>query len=284
MLECVSEISANSIVTVMGMHEMEGRRWVVEVAPGLWTHGIPSNVVNTTQETLSMKGFTAGLALKREFSPHWGVGFLGAVARQSGASTFKGQSGLAPPEASPGVPGGAGFAGGQDKDAYADVAALMFTYDPFTDNEGFRMPISFGPMYVSQGLTFEHRFTNPNNGRAQTEKMLVKDSFWGPVGDVSLDFLLFKKLRVMPGLFFGGRVPKKGIDTEDWTTKDPNPIYDYTVDQNGTRYRFPRKVPGSNSVGSMHLGVLYRPWNLTFLMYFESGKTYALKWTRKFGA
>ena len=300
--ECTSQIGFTSLVSVLGMHDMEEGRWVIQAAPGLWnvtggfqasaggnnvgvpTRALPPDPYLYGAEYIKPHGYDGSLAIKREFSPNWGLGLMGSFASENGNSSITQGSGLAPDAAYNGTPGGAGFMGGTYSNIFANEVALMATWDPFANPNGFRMPISFGPYVEWSGENFSHSFVNPNNGQAQAESAAVRQTEVGALANISFDFLLFKNLRVMPALLIG-YVPQK------------NDNYNYVVSQAGAVTSYPWNTVGGGHVSMPYVTMTYRPWDLSvnyvFLgdLSFLAGNTdpqmkfsnYSITMTKKFG-
>lgn len=282
-----------SLFPVASMHDMAGKKWTFAVAPGIWD--IKKIVIlngQTPNEALcpaggcsksttfpsGLHGWVLGAALKREVSAHWGYGVLVGIARQTKPMELKSyQSSLMPPEASSGTAGGAGAPGGEFSEVNGNSIAFLVTYDPFTDPDRFRMPVSIGPFFASQGFKFKNAFTNPNNGRAQEESVDFKRSFGGIMANISFDFIFFKSLRVSPGFIIG-----MGSGTR-------SPSYDYVVKQDvsGTKAYRTKLRDTRPEVGALYIELLYRPWGLSLSKPFipEGGYLEAttVKWTHKWG-
>ncbi len=291
--DCVTTISIDSLLPVIGMHDMQGDRWIVQVSPGYW---MADNVLVTKgQSTLGpqqaesgFRGYSGALAVKREFSPHWGAGLMGSFAVQQGQRDIGGITmDLAPTNANTSTPGGAGiFPGGTLKGIYGNQVAAVATYDPFS--EGFRLPISFGPYYLWQGYQFTHSFINPNNGAAQTESADVTYHSVGVVANVSADFVLFKKIRIAPALF-------AAATKLDFST--PLVSFNYKVTQNGIQksYSNAEYMMANYAIAYLNLG--YLPWSIDFNYVLINGiqtgsnndpvafksQVFSLTWTKKWG-
>jgi len=271
-------------MAVTSMHEMAGDRWVLTIAPGYWAGKISRPATaSTVQQTFphpvaSLSGYTMGLALKREFTAHWGAGIVGAISQQNGqSSALSDVANMAPDAAVTGTPGGAGFAGGNFKGLTGDFFALMLTFDPYSKPEGFRMPISIGPAYIVQSVQYTHTYVNPNNGKTQTEKATVNRNKSALFVNPSLDFLMFRNLRVMPGALFilagaGNKVP-----------------FDYKVAQAGSAEKtYPTTAKVASASASIYVSFLYRPWNLSFNYALPVAdlaviSQYSFTWTKKWG-
>ncbi len=199
--------------------------------------------------------------MKRELTAHWGLSGVFAYDRQlSPVDLGSYASGWAPDGVS-----GVGSPGGQFKNDNGGVAAFLVTYDPFTNPGGFRMPVSLGPFYGWQGLDFVN-----NISATDTESVNYRRSFAGVMGNISLDFLLFHDLRVIPGLLiFQGFASREAP-------------YTYVVDNNGTITNYPLKLTAAPSGGDPYVQFLWRPWNVAATASLLSGsEVYALTWSHK---
>lgn len=162
---------------------------------------------------------------------------------------------MAPTAANTGTAGGAGFAGGDISNVSGVTTGILVTYDPFENSEGFRLPMSIGPFWASQGFDFNNRFTNPNNGRSQEESVAFRRTFFGLVMNVSADFVVAKDFRLMPGMLYG-----MGF-------ADTDPTIDYVVTQNGAVTTYQNKLFDVRpKFGTPYFQVEYRPWNLIYAM------------------
>ncbi len=272
----IGEIGAQALggamLPVVPMHDMEGDRWILSVAPGYWTvtnispggDGCPNGSCGRNDGgyfPFSISGLSIAASLKREFTPHWGLSGIAAYEHQlSPVGLGSYTSGLQPNNVS-----GVGSPGGQFFNTNSGAAALMATYDPFTNPQGFRMPISFGPFYGMQGIGFKHDVSP-----TQTESANWRQSYIGVMANLSLDFLLFHDLRVMPGvLFFGGLTGQKSG-------------YAYVVNQNGAVTNYPGAIPSGSGGFDPYVQLLWRPWNLASTISLLSGaNVYALTWSHK---
>lgn len=278
--DCGFIVAANSALPVIGMHDMVGGRWVLEVAPAFWTMktGTGGQAVD-----VHPKGFAGSLALQREFSPRWGLGIVAATSRQSGEVTT-GQSLVnaiqAASDANAGTVGGAGSAGGTIKNMGGSYVALLATHDFFSDPEGFRLPVSFGVAMVQNRLDYSHEFTNPADGSLQRETMKIDHSGLGAVVNVSADFLVKEKLRVMPGFYLAHGLAYL-------------PAVEYKVQKNnGAVQTFSRDQTSTQAAPSLYLSFLWRPWNLGFTWNYTevalggnvtSNSIYSLHWAKRWG-
>lgn len=272
--DCVSGVAGDSLFSVMSMHDMEGGRWIFEASPGYVTGKIKGSDI--PRESLTVKGVTGAFAVKRELSPNWGVGMLGSFVKQSNENTLTTQSGLAPGNVATSIPGSA-RAGGTIKDMSSRIIALMLTYDPFSNPDGFRLPLSVGPLYMDQGVEFTHSFSN--SGVAQTEKASISRRDLGLFGNASFDFLVAKDFRIMPGVSVGGAPSFLGASNYA--------KYDYVVERNGTRTLFPYETSFQSFFATIYVQLLYRPWglgaNAIVMSNSDDIKIYSLKLTKKFG-
>jgi len=273
-------VTANSAVSVMSMHDMEGDRWVFEVSPGYW-RGLAKleNVVgigdSSNEENVEPKGFVIAAAIKREFSPHWGMGFMAGGGRQKGGAEIVGFASLMPTSAlaSFTFPTSVGAVGGEIKGMFSQFTALIFTFDPFSDPDGFRLPITVGPIWVNQGFDFQNEYTI--SGQTQTESLSQRRSWLGGYVNASFDFLLFNNLRVMPGILYG-----RSFGGE--TSAD----YDYIVTNGGTTRTFAGEITSSAIFPTVYLSLMYRPWNLSLnytlpVADSKDVKVSSLRWSKK---
>ena len=127
------------------------------------------------------------------------------------------------------------------------------------------MPISLGPFYGWQGIDFKHDVSP-----TQTESVDWSRSYAGVMGNISLDFILFHDLRVMPGIIiFQGF---KGQQSD----------YTYVVNTNGAVADYPGTLTASPSGVEPYVQLLWRPWNLASSISLLSGvDVYALTWSHK---
>lgn len=274
-----------ALLPVSSMHDMQGGRWTVSVAPGLWTVGgiAPDTCRHSCGSgdytfPFKINGKLFGLGLKREFSPKWGAGVVFAWSKQGGSVDLGAQdSGLAPASALAGTAGSAGFGGGTFENFGGYVFGAFVTHDFFDNPDGFRLPVSIGPMIAKQSLDFKHTFTNPNNSLAQTESVEWRRTFTGALINVSFDFLFFKNLRVMPGIM-GAFGFTSGAESD----------FDYVVTQAGTSTAYKHSLTASPESGTLYVQFLWRPWNLGTTFNFQPGnedtRAFTLQWHRSFGS
>lgn len=278
--ECLLGVTGDSIMGVMGMHDMKGGRWVVQASPGYIT-GKVGSAINPT-DTFDLKGYSGAFAVKREFTAHWGFGLVGGFAMQSGKSTLTGPSGLAPAAAFAEMPvggtnGSDGYSGGEISNMYGNSVAALLTWDPFSDPDGFRMPISVGPAMIWEGFEFRHAFTNPNAGNAaQVDTAKVHRSDLGALANVSFDLPPLKDFRLMPG-FTVGVAPGTNYAQ-----------YDYTVQRNGATFgTFRHETAMQPMFVSIYTALAYRPWDIGLNYIISSTankvKNYSLTLTKKWG-
>jgi len=276
--DCVSGTAGTAMFSVMSMHDMVGKRWVIEVAPGYFSGQFG---VDQPGHNMDVKGWASAFAIKREFTAHWGAGIIGGLASQSGESTITRASGQLAPDLpasmGPGLSGGNSHPGGTFKNIKATLFGLMLTFDPFANPDGFRMPISAGPIWFTQGVDFENIFTNPDNGKAQKDSFTLERKTQGLFANVSFDFLFWDKVRLMPGFTVGGSLSASNFLD-----------FEYVVVQDDVEVgRFAHNTSFQPFFAVIYVSVLYRPLGLSFNYKFisndQSNKIYALKWTKKFG-
>jgi len=278
--ETLLGVTGDSVMGVMGMHDMKGGRWVVQVSPGYITGKV--NTAFGTGENFSMKGYSMAFAIKREFTANWGAGLIGGFTKQSGNSTLSTPSGLAPDTAFPEVPTvpgvrRSGYSGGTISGMYGNALGVMLTLDPFSNPDGFRMPISVGPMMLWEGIKFRHEFNNPNLGNAaQVDTAEVKRSDLGFFSNISFDFIFFKDFRVMPGIALGFAPGKSNYAK-----------YDYNVTRGGVTTAFAHETAMQPMWTSVYASFLYRPWDVNVNYIVMSGadqlKNYSITVGKKFG-
>lgn len=266
LIECTQAYSGDSVMSVSGMHFMEGDKWVVQAAPGYFSSNVHELV--STGVDVPVSGFDGALAVKREFSPHWGAGVGGSFSLQTGGGGLGTQtSGFAPPAA---ATAGDALAGGQIKNMYGNAIFAAVTYDPFSSPDGFRLPLSIGPLYMWQGFQFSNTVGN------QTETVNASRSFVGVYANASVDVPLGKGFYVMPGIQFGGS-PRS------------NPLfnYTYTVTKAGTTTNFTGLGDYmSEFFTTIFASVAYRPWDVSINYVFidgssGSGRNFSLTLTKK---
>ncbi|MDE2143238.1 MAG: hypothetical protein KGJ84_12590 [Elusimicrobia bacterium] len=282
--QAASDPLGSAILPVAGMHDMTGRRWGVAVSPFAWkTDNILSDgscctngggAVGGNGSLPSVSGYGGSAAIQYEFSSHWGAQAFFGMARGGTVDLGAEVSGLAPTTAFTGSTNGAGFAGGNFSGMDGTVVGAMATWDPYDNPKGFRMPISLGVFEGWQQFNFNHTFVNPNNATiSQDESVKFRRSYPGVVGGISFDFLLFKELRVMPGILVG-----QGFAGQEAG-------YDYVVVQNGVSRSFHHTLTGTPGFGAVYLATNYRPWGIgytvTFIPNFAS--THAITWTHHWG-
>jgi hypothetical protein len=251
LVECVTSFSGDSLIPVVSMHEMRGDRWIVQASPGYWETSLPEIEVLPTN--VPMTGLVGSFAVKHEFTQHWGLGVGGSFTQQtSGGDLGTTVSGLEPLTGSNAIPG-SGAAGGKLSGIYGNSIFAMVTWDPFSGPDGFRMPLSLGPLYMWQGFQFSNTFVNAASGKTETDTVNASRRFVGFFANASFDVPLGKKVYVSPGVLFGGY------------PGTPLFNYDYVIAQNGGS-------GGSYSQGdylgeffaSIYVSALYRPWDLGF--------------------
>ncbi len=254
----------DALVPIVSMHDMKGHQWGISLSPNYWSdntiemdnnccapNGGPINSNGFTN--YSINGYGGALALKMEVTPHWGLQAFGAQEYQSGTYNFgSNSSGFAPQAAYNDTPGGAGLPGGTLSDVHSSAYGLMATYDPFSNDKGFRMPISLGAGDMSQAFNFDNSYINPNNSLPQDETVRFRRSFPVVTGGISFDFLFFNRVRVMPGVFvLQGSLPQQVA-------------FAYNVDQNGTTYSYTTTEALTHATGEVYTTILYRPLNLAY--------------------
>ena len=252
--ESIGAIGGLGLLAVSSMHDMTGERRRAQIAGGLWQTEVP---LNNLTESFSASGANLAFAIKKEFSPQFGVGLIGSMVISSNDNPITSVSQLAPDTAAAALPG-SGASGGTFSDIYGNAVGVMFTYDPYPNPEGFRLPISLGPMFFWKGFRFEHTFNNPSNGNAaQTESAEVANTNIGIFANVSFDFLAFGTLRIMPGILYA-----KGF------TSDSELDYQYEIDQGGTVSKFDAQLIQGDDFSEFYTALLYVPWNISFTLNF----------------
>ena len=281
--ECLLGVTGDSILGVMSMHDMVGDRWVVQVSPGYVTGKVGTAI--HPNDTFDLKGYSSAFAVKREFTPHWGAGLIGGFTMQAGKSTLSGPSGLAPttafPELPPGVGGNGsdGHSGGEISQVYGNAVAALVTFDPFSNPDGFRLPISVGPMVLWEGFEFRHAFTNTDvaGNPAQVDTTKGSRSDLGFLANASFDMRFFKDFRFMPGLSVGFAPGKSNYAK-----------YDYVVTRNGVPFgTFAHETAMQPMLTTIYASFLYRPWDVGFNYIIQSYasklKTYSFTLSKKWG-
>lgn len=266
LIGCINMIAAGQALSVASMHDMKGGRWVFL---GTFSNWKADNVLNPDGPDGNARVDTSGtgvsFALKREFTSHWGGGLIGSFSTGKDIELGTLDAGLAPDDAES---AGFGGPGGRFSDHHSHFLAVMFTWDPFDNPDGFRLPISAGPAHFWQGLTYQ-------NG---AESAIIERNTMGLFANVSLDFLI-GEFRIMPGVLyinmFGG--------TESTENGDRVP-FDY-VTPGGS---FSGLYDGPDNAGSIYTTFRYRPLNVSFnwtlpVLDLKRVQMYSLTWNKEWG-
>jgi hypothetical protein len=94
------------------------------------------------------------------------------------------------------------------------------------------------------------------------------------VGAISFDFLVFKNIRLMPGILVG-----QGFAGQEAK-------YDYLVQQNGgTTRAYPGTLTGTPGFGAGYFSATYRPWGVGYTVTVAPAvaATHALTWSHHWG-
>lgn len=269
--ECGFDIGTASAFNVSSMHGMEGGRWIVEAAPGVWS-------MATGRGGSDPHGYTAGFSVKREFSPSWGAGVIASTARQSGSVNITKTSNLLGDNGSFSAdPGGtvSGIGG--------TIVGAMATHDFHPNPESWRLPFSFGALYTWRSVKFNHDYTNAL-GQHEVDSVDFTKASLGLFANVSVDVTIHKDFVIMPGAFLA-----KGMtNMTSGATFSP----DYVVTKNGVTTHYQQSLSITDAAAVLYTSFLYRPmglsfdWNMTQLLLGKNttaSSIYSLKWSKKFG-
>jgi hypothetical protein len=280
LVSCGFIVAGNSALPVISMNEMQGGRWTVEVAPAYWTLKSDTGGQNAD---IKPKGFAGAFAVKREFSPRWGLAIIGAKAAQQGDTTLSRPTKdllVSASRANTAIANGAGQRGGTVKDVGGSFYGLVATYDFFGEKDAtFRLPFSFGVSHVTNKLSFETSYANA--GTTQTETFKLDKSGLGALVNLSADFIVWdKKLRVSPGIYINHGLSYIK-DAEYKVTRSNGFSQTITADESAT-----------NVAIASYVALSYRPWDLGFTWNFTqdvaggavaSNSIYSLHWQKRFG-
>lgn len=268
--ECGFDIGTASAFNVAAMHDMQGGRWIVEAAPGYWR-------LSTGKGGDDPHGYTAGFSVKHEFSPSWGAGLIASTARQSGTINITKKSDLVQDSLFSAAPGGS------VKDMGGSIVGLMATHDFHPAQDSWRLPFSFGALYTWRTVKFTHDFTNAAS-QHEVDSVDFTNKSLGLFLNASVDFLVHKDFRIMPGVFLA----KGTTGMFSGATFTP----DYVVTKNGVTTHYHQDISITDAAPVIYTSFAYRPWgvsfdwNMTELLLGKNATAstiYAVKLSKKFG-
>ena len=271
--DTLSEIDGEIASSVVGMHEMEGGRWDVKIAPAyIDARSIQMQYGGANSNgTASFKAVGAAFSVQRELSPHWGVGFIGSYTSQQGNGIITGPNGVSSGFLN-GQPAAVGTqSGGIISGTHDYLTAVTVTWDPFSGKDAeFRMPITVGPAYMSRGMNYS------NTVGSETDSAKITNTGLDVFANISFDILVTKYFRLMPGalMFYGNNELN----------------YNFAANNNGaiTSKTIATRL-GSVPDPTMYVDLLYRPWNVTLNYSVSPGlaqnkvNIYSLTWAHKWG-